>query len=225
MPSEIEKATVLPAENAGILKNRSGISACGFLQLPPEERHDQDREQHERGDDLDVAPAQRVGLDQPVRDEEQRRRAQDQTHDVELALLLGPGFADGRHRDEERDDADRHVQEEHRLPAEVLDHVAAERRAERERDARDAGPDAERLRPLVRREGHGDDRQRAGDQQRAADALERAGDDQLGRRGRETAREREHGEDDEPRRGTSACARSGRRGCRPVSSRDANASA
>ena len=31
MPSEIEKATVLPAENAGILKNRSGISALGVF--------------------------------------------------------------------------------------------------------------------------------------------------------------------------------------------------
>ena len=30
MPSEIENATRLPVENAGIRKNRSGIMACGL---------------------------------------------------------------------------------------------------------------------------------------------------------------------------------------------------
>ena len=43
MPSETENATVLPAENAGIRKKRSGIIACGLRGLPPEERGEQER--------------------------------------------------------------------------------------------------------------------------------------------------------------------------------------
>ena len=61
----------------------------------------------------------------------------------------------------------------------VLDHVAAERRPERERDPADPGPQPDRLRALLRRERDGEDRERAGHQERGADALQRPERDQL----------------------------------------------
>src|SRR5207253_4402607 len=101
--------------------------------------------------------------------------------------------------DDEPDDPDRDVQEEDRLPAEVLDHPAAERRSKREREAGDAGPQADRAGALLRRERDREDRERARQQQRRADALRGAEADQHAARTREPARERGEREDREPR--------------------------
>ncbi len=48
MPSDTEKATVLPAENAGMRKNRSGIIGMRCVQLPPQQGADQDEASDER---------------------------------------------------------------------------------------------------------------------------------------------------------------------------------
>ena len=78
-----------------------------------------------------------------------------------------------------RDDADRDVHPEDGRPREVLDQEPAEERADREAEARDAGPDADGLGKLLARERGHDDRERERVQERAADALDRAGADQL----------------------------------------------
>ena len=78
-----------------------------------------------------------------------------------------------------RDDADGDVHPEHGRPREVLDQEPAEERADRETEARDAGPDADGLGKLLARERRHDDRERERVQERAAHALDRAGADQL----------------------------------------------
>ena len=70
----------------------------------------------------------------------------------------------------------------HRAPPEVLEQEAAGDRAEADAEAGHAGPDADRLAPLGRVGEHvGDDRQRRRHDERAADAHERPGGDQLRR--------------------------------------------
>ena len=64
----------------------------------------------------------------------------------------------------------------------VLGEQAADERADRERDRRDADPDADRRAALARRERRGDDRERRRVHQRGADALDDArGDQRLAR--------------------------------------------
>ena len=68
---------------------------------------------------------------------------------------------------------------------EVLEQRARHQDAERAAGAGEAGPDADGLGPLLRREDAGDRRQRAGHDQRRADAHERPqGDELVGRVGR-----------------------------------------
>ena len=76
---------------------------------------------------------------------------------------------------DEPDHDDRQVHEEDRAPVEVLEQEAAGDRTERVADARDRGPHADRLAPLLGREDVGDDRQRRRHDERAADAHERRG--------------------------------------------------
>ena len=103
-------------------------------------------------------------------------------------------------RDDDPGDADRHVDEEDPVPVDVVDDQAAGERADRERERRDAGPDADRLAALLRRERRGDDRQRRRVHERRADALHDARADQEAGARREPAgerREREDGEADD----------------------------
>ena len=72
------------------------------------------------------------------------------------------------------------VEEEDRAPGDVLGQQAADDRADRQRERRDAGPGADRLAALVRREGVGDDRERGGHHERGADALDGAAGDEPG---------------------------------------------
>ena len=112
--------------------------------------------------------------------------------------LWVPGVARLPHRpprDAQGHDADRHVDPEHGRPREVLGQKPAGERADRETEARDAGPDPDRLRELLARERGHQDRQRERVQERAADALHGPEADQLGvglRQGARRRREREH---------------------------------
>ena len=98
----------------------------------------------------------------------------------------------------ERADHDRHVHDEHRAPPEVVEQEAAGDRPERDRDAGDAGPDADRDRTLARvREHVGEDGERRGHDQRGADPHHRAGRDELTHVVRHRRRRRREAEDDE----------------------------
>ena len=89
MPSETENATRLPAENAGIRKNGSGIMACGL------------RGSQKRKPATSAAPPNNVAgstdrsnplvrFDQRVGEREERAAAQRQAGEVQLAGLVGP---------------------------------------------------------------------------------------------------------------------------------------
>ena len=107
-----------------------------------------------------------------------------------VARLLGR-----EQRDDHRADGDGEVDEEDRAPGDLLGQPAADDRADRERDRRDAGPGADRLPALMRRERVGDDREGRGHHERRADPLDRARGDERAVAGREADRgrgEREH---------------------------------
>ena len=95
----------------------------------------------------------------------------------------------------ERGDDEREVDEEDRVPARVLDQEAARDRADGDAEAGDAGPHADRLGAFTGGKDGGDDRQRRGHDERAADAHEGAGGDQHLRRGRERGETRAEAED------------------------------
>ena len=95
------------------------------------------------------------------------------------------------------EDPDRDVDVEDPAPVDVLGDHAADQRPDRQRQRRDAGPDADRHAALPRRERRGDDRQRRRVHQRRADALHDARADQHAGAVREAAEERRRGEDDE----------------------------
>ena len=100
----------------------------------------------------------------------------------------------------DRDHADRDVDEEDPVPVDVLGDQAADERADREGERGDAGPDADRRSPLLRRERDSDDRERRRVHQRRAEPLDDARRDQerrvTGQAARE-GREREDGEADD----------------------------
>ena len=99
---------------------------------------------------------------------------------------------------DDRDDDDRHVDEEDRSPPEVLEQVTAGDRADRHTDARDPRPDADGAAAFARREDVGEDRQRRRHDERGAEALDRARHDEDAGRSRERRRERAAAEDHEP---------------------------
>ena len=81
-----------------------------------------------------------------------------------------------------------------------LDHGAADERAERDGDAADARPDAERDAASFGREGVGEQRQRERRHDRGADALRGAGGDQQAVDGRERGGRRGEREERDARR-------------------------
>ena len=153
--------------------------------------------ERQRRDDPRVAPAELVRFDESVGDAEEPGGSEPEAAEIEPAHFDRLRLPDGAPSDDETERPDRNVEEEDRLPADVLDHVAADRGPQSEREARDARPDADRLRALVRREGNGDDRERSRHQQRSADALKSAERDQLRRRAGQPAQQRGEGEDRE----------------------------
>ena len=96
-------------------------------------------------------------------------------------------------------DSHGHVQPEDPVPGEAVHDRAADHRAERDAEARHAGPDAERESALLGGEGVAQQRQRQGRDHGAAEALHGArGDQRLGAR-RERRRRRGDREDAHPR--------------------------
>ena len=119
----------------------------------------------------------------------------------------------GAARAARRASADRHVDEQHPLPAGPLGQHAAEQHAGGAARAGDGAPDAERLVALgALGEGGRDDRQRGGGDERGAEALHGARGDQPDLALGEAA-----GERGEPRRGTRPAMKMRRRPSRSAS--------
>ena len=130
-------ANVPVAEEAHRQHRRRGA------QLPATNAGDRASAGDERADDLRARPPERVAADEAPDDAEQpgaREREPGRS-----SLPAGPWLSCSR-RQRERDEheADRHVQPEDPLPRDALDDRAADERAERDREAADAAPRAER---------------------------------------------------------------------------------
>ena len=82
-------------------------------------------------------------------------------------------------RDADRDQPDRHVDQEDPAPVQVLTHESAGQRAERQCEGAYRAPDADRAVALLGvGEGRRDDRQCRWHRHRGADALQRTGGDE-----------------------------------------------
>ena len=99
---------------------------------------------------------------------------------------------------EQRDEDERHVDEERCAPADRIDEDASGDRTEDHEGGGGRRPDPEGAGPLLALERVRDDRQRAGHEQRAGRSLEQAGDDQQLERRRESAHDGRHAEQGQP---------------------------
>ena len=145
------------------------------------------------------SPAGVVGVDERVDEQRQAGRDRHGAADVEGALG-GLVVALGQQaRGEQRGgDADRHVDEQDPLPAQVLGQHAAEQHARGAARAGDGAPDAQRAVALgALGEGVGHDRQRGGGDQRGAEALQGARADEPDVGLGQAAEQRREREDDE----------------------------
>ena len=130
---------------------------------PPElhayERGAGDHSDHPAGDHRGVSPAGVGPLDEREHDAYQREDRERDPQQVEgrgaSAFRLRQNLDPSRHDDERH----RHVYEEHRLPTNLVHEHAAEHGTDHEPGPGRRCPHAERLRPLLRREHHGDQRE------------------------------------------------------------------
>ena len=98
-------------------------------------------------------------------------------------------------RERDQHEPEGNVEPEDPLPGDALHDRAADERAERDGQAADAAPGAERDTAAIRRHRGREDRQRERQHDRAAEPLDRAGRDQLVRRPGERGQGRAAGED------------------------------
>ena len=117
-----------------------------------------------------------VRFDQAVHEAGQREREHHEAGDVRSASALHPGLGDSGQRDDDRDDADRQVDEEDPSPGQTGGERAAEQRPDRDGETGDGTPDAERDASVLAAERVREQRQRDREHDRAADALQPAGE-------------------------------------------------
>ena len=166
-----------PADS-GTERNRpSGISgSLTFVSQKAKSDEARRRTPTEEGPGRAVAPAPGRGLDERPDQAEHRAGQQHDAEDVEGARgVLGAVVEQDQQAEDEGEDADRHVDEEDRLPADVLDEHAAEDRAAGGGGADDHAPDADRHVQLLGREGGAQQAERGRHQQGAEQALEAPG--------------------------------------------------
>ena len=170
-------------------KIENGISGC-FARASMSDERDQ---QHGRGDEPHDRPARAPAVVGRLRDrvDEQREPGGDRRRRRRRPARSGaPSGSRARTaaRAANTSDADRHVDEEDPLPAEVLRQHAAGEHADRGAGAAHRAPDAERLVALgALLEGRHDDRERGRRDDRGAEALHGARGDQHAFEGGEPA--------------------------------------
>ena len=140
-------------------------------------------------------PTVGVAAQQPEHEQRVRGRERDGAAPVDAARRLVARFGDLQGGHDDRAEADRDVQEEDRLPADGGGQRTADERAERHGDADrravdGGGERALRSAPLLREQ-----RERHGEHDRAADALQRPREIEHRRGGRQPAQQRGERED------------------------------
>lgn len=181
-----------PVEVAPHVQHRAGVP-----QLPQDERDEPDA-RHDRGGDGLGAPAEVRSLNDHVDEGADRDHREQPAHVVDPVLVSG---LRRRHEDEGADDRehrDRHVDQERRGPAVVLQECARDERSGRDGEPGGGRPQDDRLGPLGAREARGEQRERGRHDHRRADAHDGAGRDDAGRTGDEGSGDGSPAEDDEP---------------------------
>src|SRR5437867_391201 len=147
-----------------------------------------------------MVPVIALASDEGVDDREERASRERDTNEIETVQPAGTDVRDDEKCANEGDDADRNVHEEDPAPVEVRHDEAAERRTGEGRDSDDRAREAGRGAHALARKDRGEDRDRLRRQQRAADALDDAGGDELTGILREAAEHRRRREQHEARR-------------------------
>ena len=140
-----------------------------------------------------------MAADQPVNERGEPERERHEARPVGPARDRRLRLGDLSQSDDQREHADRHIHEEDPPPGQPTGQGPAEHRSDRHGDAGDRAEHSERDSALARREGVGEQRQRGREHDRAADALEGAGQREEGRVGGEAAEggpDREHDDAD-----------------------------
>ncbi len=152
----------------------------------------------QRDEDGRICPAPVGGGGQAVGEPHETERRQQPAAPVDGRVLrLVAALRHAPERETEGDQGHRKVDEEDRPPRPCVDQPAAEHRAERGRQRREARPGADGPAALVLRKGRADDGEAARDEQSAADTLHGAGGDQRGGVRRQPAPDGGGGEDDD----------------------------
>ena len=168
--------------------------------LDADEDHEQHRRDREVPERRDREPVVLVRLDERVDEQGERGRDDDRARGVEVAHgVLDAALVEQARRQRDRDQADRDVDVEDPLPAEVLGEDPAEQHADRAACAGDRAPDREGLVALDALGERGrEDRERRRRDDRRAEPLHGARADEHAARAREAAGERGCHEQQEP---------------------------
>ena len=159
-------------------KIENGTSGCRRARsISDERRRAATSETAPQAERLRRAPAGVVGVDERVDEQREAGGDRDRAGDVEVRrATLVAALGQQARREQRGGQADRHVDEQHPLPAGPLGQHAAEQHAGGAARAGDRAPDAERLVALgALGERRRDDRQRGGGDERRAEALRRRG--------------------------------------------------
>ena len=187
------------AGDQGLDRPRVGVDqGLRRATLDEDEADEQDGRRCQRDQGPGGGPAVRLGAgDREHQDAEAAYRG-GRARDVELreAWAATGCVREDPGRNDERDDTDRDVDPEDRLPAGPGGQHAADEDAGGDAQAADGSPERQALGPLGALVGRHDERQRGRGHQRGADALGAAGRDQLTCAGGEATEERGRGEDE-----------------------------
>src|SRR5256886_419807 len=179
--------------------------------IPQDKEHEQDDAGGKQTGDAEETPVtaggverERVGeggpvialaLDQAEDQGEERTAGEQNAHRIQVLVATQPDSRKQPDAQDERDDADRDIDPEVRLPAEIRNEKAAQRRAGDRGNAGDRTPGPKRRPAPVGGKDVRQDTERLRGQNRAADALDDAGQNKLARTLGEAATDRGEGED------------------------------
>jgi hypothetical protein len=138
-------------------------------------------------------------LNESEGDAEQAERDSNHADDVERAAFGVAGLGHGRVRDDEPGQRERHIDPEHRGPAEDRKEGSTHDRTKSEAEAGDGRPHTEGARPALHGIGLGQDGERQGGHEGATRSLEGSGPDEGHIRGRQRACDGAEREDDHAR--------------------------
>src|SRR5260370_20862080 len=127
----------------------------------------------------DLAPAVALPFDKPEYDREQASGGEEDAHEVPAVAPARPDVGDDREGSDQGGDPDGDVDEEDPAAVDVGDDGATQGRPGDGRETGHATPDAKRGSAPLRRKGCGDDRKCLGGEDRASNALQDAGRDEL----------------------------------------------